>query len=140
MVKHSAKLFKYSVEILDFWKAKPFVWVKTQSYFPKQPLLFFGNTFFFHSHFFCLYTNCSIIAAWKMVMQMRKGLIQKVVHKVKKMLVNKDKNTASDFLISIKHLSTAKTRVLVLQILHNFYLFLCQLLMILKVFCRCSKY
>ena len=46
-----------------------------------------------------------------MVMQMRKGLIQKVVHKVKKMLVNKDKNTASDFLISIKHLSTAKTRV-----------------------------
>ena len=44
-------------------------------------------------------------------MQMREGLIQKVVHKVKKLLVNKDKNTASDFFISIKHLSTVKTRV-----------------------------
>ena len=43
-------------------------------------------------------------------MQMREGLIQKVVQKVKKLLVNKDKNTASDFFISIKHLSKINAR------------------------------
>ena len=59
----------------------------------------------------CVYIrNCSIIAAWKILMQMREGLIQKVVQKVKKLLVNKDKNTASDFFISIKHLSKTNAR------------------------------
>ena len=72
---------------------------------------------------------------------MREGLIQKVVQKVKKLLVNKDKNTASDFFISIKHLSKTNARGFGFI---NFTKFLPVPVAafddLKKIFCRCSQY
>ena len=54
---------------------------------------------------------------------------------VKTLPVNKDKNDAAVFSISIKHLSKPEKETYVPQTLHKFYPLLCQLLMISTVSC-----